>query len=90
MGRLRELGETLVALSLSHLTEPTRDKLRTNTLSVHAYPIDTGGMVFVGPHRQPVEHDLALIWEHAQRAGVVWLWFDEDAPEIDGLPHFRI
>ncbi|CAM3392251.1 hypothetical protein [Paracidovorax anthurii] len=88
--RLRELAEPLVALSLSHLTPSTRRRLKTDDLSVNAYPTEFGGFVFVGAprHRNPVETDLASIFEAAERAGVVWLKFDCEAPVISGLPTF--
>lgn len=88
--RLRELAEPLVALSLSHLTLTTRQRLQADDLSVNAYPTDFGGFVFVGAprHRHPAESDLASIFEAAEQAGVVWLKFDSEAPVISGLPVF--
>lgn len=88
--RLRELAEPLTALSLSHLTPTTRQKLQEDGLSVNAYPTDCGGFVFVGAprHRFPAESDLASIFEAAESAGVVWLFFDAEAPVVDGLPTF--
>lgn len=88
--RLRELGETLVSLSLRHLHPATRDRLRRNALSVNAYPTDFGGFVFVGSPRQriPVEADLEVVTGFAEQAGVSWLLFDAEAPLVDGLPVF--
>lgn len=88
--RLREQAEPLVALSLSHLTPSTRQRLQADNLSVNAYPTDFGGLVFVGAprHRHPVEADLAPIFEAAEQAGVVWLKFDCEAPVITGLPTY--
>jgi len=88
--QLRELAEPLAALSLAHLTPTTRQKLRDDELSVNAYPTDFGGFVFVGSprYRSPVESDLATIFEIAERAGIVWLKFDSEAPALDGLPTF--
>lgn len=87
---LREQAEPLVALSLSHLTPGTRQRLQADDLSVNAYPTEFGGFVFVGAprHRHPVESDLASIFEAAEKAGVVWLKFDCEAPVITGLPVF--
>ncbi len=87
---LREQAEPLVALSLAHLTAPTRQKLLDDELSVNAYPTDFGGFVFVGAprHRIPVEGDLASIFEAAEQAGIVWLKFDSEADVLDGLPVF--
>ena len=88
--RLRELAEPLTALSLTHLTPATRQKLREDDLSVNAYPTDFGGFVFVGSprYRLPLESDLATIFEAAEQAGIVWLKFDSEAPTIAGLPAF--
>jgi hypothetical protein len=33
--------------------------------------------------------DLALIFEAAEKAGIVWLKFDSDAAVIDGLQVFK-
>ena len=88
--RLRELAKPLAALSMSHLTPATRQKLLENELSVNAYPTDYGGFVFVGTpcYRRPAESDLASIFDTAEQAGVAWLFFDAEAPLLDGLPVF--
>lgn len=88
--QLRELAEPLAAISLTHLTPGTRQKLREDGLSVNAYPTEFGGFIFVGSprYRLPAETDLATIFELAERAGIVWLKFDSEAPAIDGLPTF--
>lgn len=88
--RLREQAETMATLSLCHLEAATRDKLRGDTLSVNAYPTDFGGFVFVGSpcYRLPVESDLAVIFDVAVQAGIVWLKFDSEAAVIEGLPVF--
>lgn len=88
--RLRELAEPLAALSLTHLTPATRQKLREDDLSVNAYPTEFGGLVFVGAprHRLPSESDLATIFQAAEDAGIVWLKFDCEAPTVEGLPTF--
>jgi len=88
--RLREQAEPLAVLSLSHLTPATRQRLHDNDLSVNAYPTAFGGFVFVGApcHRLPVESELALIFKAAEKAGIVWLHFDSEAPAIDDLPVF--
>ncbi|EPD41061.1 hypothetical protein HMPREF9701_02130 [Delftia acidovorans CCUG 274B] len=88
--RMRELAEPLAALSLTHLTPATRQKLHEDDLSVNAYPTDSGGFVFVGSprYRLPAESDLARIFEIAERAGIVWLKFDYEAPTVEGLPIF--
>ena len=85
---LLQLAEPLVALSITHLTQPTRAKLAADDLSINAYPSDYGGLVYVGtpPYGLPVEADLAVIFEAAAKAGIVWLKFDAEAPVVDGLP----
>lgn len=87
---LRELAEPLAAISLHHLSPQTRRKLRDDDLSVNAYPMDFGGLLFVGapPQRIPVEEDLAKLFEAAEKAGIVWLLFDSEADVVDGLPVF--
>lgn len=88
---LREQAESLVALSLSHLTPATQERLQADDLSVNASPTDFGGFVYVGAprHRHPAEADLASIFEAAEQAGIIWLKFDCEAPVIRGLPVFR-
>lgn len=90
--RLRELAESITALSLSHLQPATRAKLHRNDLSVNAYPTEFGGLVYVGspPHRTPIETDLAFIVEVSARAGIEWLFFDAEGPTIAGLPVFDV
>lgn len=87
---LRELAEPLAAISLAHLSPETRQKLHDDDLSVNAYPTDFGGLVFVGAPRQriPTEADLAVLFETAEQAGIVWLLFDGEAEVVDGLPVF--
>lgn len=89
--RLLELVEPLVALSISHLTATTRQKLANDDLSVNVYPNDYGGFVYVGdpPYTVPAESDMAVIFEAARLAGIVWLKFDSDAAIVDGLPIFE-
>jgi hypothetical protein len=88
---LRTQAESLAALSLSHLTPNTRQKLADDTLSVNAYSTECGGIVYVGAprHRIPSETDLAAIFEVAEQAGIIWLMFDHEAAVIDGLPIFE-
>ncbi|WP_406625182.1 hypothetical protein [Acidovorax sp. SDU_ACID1] len=88
--RLRQLAEPLVSLSSSHLHPATRALLRRNALSVNAYPTEFGGLVYVGAPRQrvPAEHELDVITELAERAGIVWLLFDAEAPVLTGLATF--
>lgn len=88
---LKAHTEPLAALSLSHLSPSTRLKLADDELSVNAYPTDYGGIVYVGspPYRIPSEVDLAVIFEIAEKAGIVWLKFDSEAAVIDGLPIFE-
>lgn len=88
--KLLEQIEPLAALSISHLTPTTRQKLADDDLSVNVYPNDYGGFVYVGapPYAVPTESDLAMIFEVAKLAGVVWLKFDSDAAIVDGLPVF--
>lgn len=84
---LLQLAEPLVALSITHLTQPTRAKLADDDLSINAYPSDDGGLVYIGapPYSLPAEADLAAIFEAAANAGIVWLKFDADGPVVDGL-----
>lgn len=84
---LRELAEPLAALSISHLSSDTRRRLADDHLSVNAYPSEFGGFVYVGAprYRIPAEPDLAVIFEAAELAGIVWLKFDSDAAIVDGL-----
>lgn len=90
MASLLQLAEPLAALSITHLTAATRQKLAADDLSVNAYPNDYGGFVYVGAPRYnvPTEADLAAIFEVAEQAGIVWLKFDSDAAIVDGLPVF--
>jgi len=87
---LRQQAEPLAALSITHLTPTTRQKLIDNDLSVNAYPTTYGGFVYVGSPRYdiPTEADLAAVFEVAERAGVVWLKFDAESAVIDELPIF--
>lgn len=87
---LLQLAEPLAALSITHLTPTTRQKLADDDLSVNAYPNEYGGFVYVGAPRYsvPTEADLAEIFEIAEKAGMVWLKFDSDAAIVDGLPVF--
>lgn len=87
---LLQLAEPLAALSITHLTPSTRQKLAADDLSVNAYSDEFGGFVYVGAPRYnvPAEADLATIFEVAENAGIVWLKFDSDAAIVDGLPVF--
>lgn len=85
---LRHL-EPLAAISIFHLSGPTRERLAEGRLSIVAYPNDYGGFVHVGTEdTTPEEPDLAAIFRIARPAGVVWIKFDADAPAVDGLPAF--
>jgi len=88
---LLQHAEPLAALSITHLTVSTRQKLAADDLSVNAYPNEYGGFVFVGAPRYsvPTEADLAAIFDVAEQAGIVWLKFDSDAAGIDGLPIYE-
>ncbi len=88
---LQQLSEPLAALSITHLTAATRQKLADDDLSVHAYPNEYGGFVYVGAPRYsiPAETDLAAIFEVAEQAGIVWLKFDSDAAIVDRMPVFE-
>ena len=90
VSKLLEQVEPLAALSISHLTPESRQKLADDELSVNGYPNDYGGFVYVGapPYTVPTESDMALIFEVAKLAGIVWLKFDSDAAIVDGLPVF--
>lgn len=83
--------EPMAALSITHLTASTRQKLAADDLSVNAYPNEYGGFVYVGVPRYsvPTEADLAAIFDVAEQAGIVWLKFDSDAAGIDGLPIYE-
>ena len=90
IAKLRQQGEMLATLSITHLTAATRRGLAGDTLSVNAYPTACGGFVYVGAprYRMPTEPDLAAIFDAAEQAGVVWLMLDRQAAVIDGLPVF--
>ncbi len=81
-------AETLGVLSLRHLTADTQRRLAHDLLSVNAYPMSCGGLVYVGrpPDRRPAEADLAALFDLAQASGVAWLMFDRDVPVTGGLP----
>lgn len=82
-------SQPLVAISIAHLSGPTRERLAEGRLSVVAYPDDDGGFVHVAAEgTAPDEPELAAIFRIAQPAGVVWIKFDADAPSVDGLPTF--
>lgn len=82
-------SEPLVAISITHLSGPTRKRLAEGRLSVVAYPNYYGGFVHVDTDdTAPDEADLAAIFSIARRCGVVWIKFDADAPTVDGLPTF--
>ncbi|MBK9311636.1 MAG: hypothetical protein IPN12_13115 [Rhodocyclaceae bacterium] len=87
---LRAQAESLSSLSISHLSSSTRRKLADDELSANAYPTDCGGVIDVGApfYRTPTEADLAVIFEVAEQAGIVWLKFDSEAAVIEGLPVF--
>ena len=87
---LLQQTEPLASLSISHLTTVSRHKLAEGELSVHSYPNEYGGFVYVGVRGDniPDEPDLRAIFEVAVRAGLIWLKFDADAVVIDGLPVF--
>ena len=89
--RLRDLAEPIAVLSAAHLSAGTRQLLQENRLSVNAYPTLTGGFVYVGAPRYdtPLEADLAHLFEVAERAGVVWLKFDEHGVVVAGIETFR-
>lgn len=84
-------AEPLASLSISHLTPASRRKLAEGGLSVHAYPNEYGGFVYVGVpgNNCPEETNLLAIFEVAMRAELIWLKFDADAAVIDGLPIFE-
>ena len=80
----------MVALSITHLTASTRQKLAADDLSIIAYTNEYGAFVHVGtPRTVPTEVDLAAIFEVAEQAGIVWLKFESDAAAIAGLPIFE-
>ena len=90
LSRLRDLAEPIAVLSTAHLAPGTRQLLLENRLSVNAYPTPTGGFVYVGSPRYdtPLESDLARLFEAAERAGVVWLKFDEHGTVVPGIETF--
>ena len=65
-GLLRQ-AEPLASLSILHLTPISRHLLATGALSVHAYPNDYGGFVYVGAYGDavPEEPELKAIFEVA-------------------------
>ena len=91
VARLLQQAEPLASLSISHLTPASRHKLAEGRLSVHSYPNDYGGFVYVGVRGDnlPEEADLLAIFEVATRAELIWLKFDADAAVIDDLPVFE-
>ena len=91
IANLLRQAEPLASLSISHLTPASRCKLAEGRLSVHAYPNDYGGFIYVGVRgdNRPEETDLLAIFEVAMRAELIWLKFDADAAIIDGLPIFE-
>ena len=88
---LLQQAEPLAALSITHLTASTRQKLANDDLSVIVYRNEYGGFVYVGAPRLsvPTEADLAAIFDVAGQAGIVWLKFDSDAAAVKGLPVFE-
>ncbi len=88
---LQQLAKPVAALSITHLTASTRQKLAADNLSINAYPNEYGAFVFVGAPRYtvPTEADLAAIFDVAEQAGIVWLKFESDAAAIAGLPVFE-
>jgi hypothetical protein len=62
---LLQLAEPLAALSITHLTPSTRQKLAADDLSVNAYPNEYGGFVYVGAPRYSVwlkfDSDAAIV-----------------------------
>ena len=84
---LLQHAEPMAALSITHLTASSRQKLAADDLSVTAYPNEYGGFVYVGAPRYsvPTEPDLATIFDVAEQAGIVWLKFDSDAAGIDSV-----
>ena len=88
---LQQLAKPVAALSITHLTASTRQKLAADNLSINAYPNEYGAFVFVGAPRYtvPTEADLAAIFDGAEQAGIVWLKFEGDAAAIAGLPVFE-
>jgi hypothetical protein len=88
--RLRDLAEPIAVLSTAHLSPGTRQLLLENRLSVNAYPTLTGGFVYVEAPRYdtPLETDLAHLFEAAERAGIVWLKFDEHGTVVPGIEAF--
>lgn len=81
-------AEMLSVLSLQHLSTETQRRLTHDLLSLNAYPLSCGGLVFVGRpmDRRPTEPDLAALCEAAHAAGIRWLLFDRDVEPTPGLP----
>ncbi len=79
--------ERLSVLSLRHLSAETQRKLAHDLLSVNAYPLACGGLVYVGQpvYRRPAETDLAALFNAAEAAQVSWLMFDRDVGPTNGL-----
>lgn len=83
-------AEPLVAISTRHLSRATLQRLADGHLSVLAYPNDYGGFVYAGGPcgNVPQEPELQTIVALAQQASIVWIKFDADALEVDGLPTY--
>jgi len=89
--RVLSHAEPTVALSTAHLHPDHRQRLADGALSVLTYPNKYGGFVYVGEagDNDAAEPELAAIFEIVRGAGIVWIKFDRDIPEIEGLPTFE-
>ena len=77
--------EPLLALSTAHLRQETFD-----CIDVLDYPNEFGTFVYVGePENSSELPDLNAVLTWARAAGIAWLKFDRDAPEIPELETFE-
>lgn len=87
--------EPLLALSTVHLSRVTCDALATypSRWPLVFYPNDYGAFVHVGEPAQlqvdELPSDLAYVMRFAAGKGIVWVKFDADAQELEGLPTYR-
>lgn len=92
MNTFKAAMEPMAAISTAHLTTLTRNKLslEDDQIDVVAYGNEYGGFVYVGaPENVSVYEDLNTVLVAARAAGCMWVKFDADACEIEGLPTYE-
>lgn len=89
--KMLDCREQLIALSTAHLRPETLHSLTDGTASVLAYPNDYGALVYVGERQEtdPDEPDLDAIFKLARQIDIIWIKFDGDALQVDGLPTYE-